>query len=285
MANVRYTDLENILHFMYRGQVNVRKEDLNKFLETGEQLQIDGLMGQHAAQNSNKQNNPAKRRFSEGGQGMSSAGGGLRSGAQQIMANRNGGTGRSSLPPQQPQYKIVTSAAASGNATTTSRTSGTNSQTISVDSNPAKKSRISPTTGLNNNNSTNSASSRRASTSSSHVSNATSSSSPSHLQKVEEVDAELIEANNGIKILAVASMNAATASASYDSQGNEIYEILDYEGEDGGDMEMDGMKIITLFPLALFKQRYYALCANLFHALHFVGQYRFRSCKLWRRWR
>lgn len=259
MANVRYTDLENILHFMYRGQVNVRKEDLNKFLETGEQLQIDGLMGQNAAQNSNKQNNPAKRRFSEGGQGVSSAGGGLRSGAQQIMANRNGGTGRSSLPPQQPQYKIVTSAAASGNATATSRTSGTNSQTITVDSNPAKKSRISPTTGLNNNNS-NSASSRRASTSSSHVSNATSSSSPSHLQKVEEVDAELIEANNGIKILAVASMNASTASASYDSQGNEIYEILDYEGDDGGDMEMDGMKMLTLMNFQTRLLVYPSLC-------------------------
>lgn len=227
IANVRYQDLENILHFMYRGQVNVRKEDLNKFLETGEQLQIDGLMGQ--GQNSKKQQqqqgNPAKRRFSEGGQVNSS---GVRSAAQQIIRN-----GKSSLPQQQPQYKISTSSgSATGSVTSRVSTAGTNSQQNNhVDS--AKKARV---TSLGNvmlkeaSVSNSSSVVRRTSTASSHVSNA-NSSSPTQVQKTEEDEVEL--GDSPIKIMSV-------AGSGYEAQGSEVYEILDYDGEEGGEMDLDG---------------------------------------------
>lgn len=227
MANVRYTDLENILHFIYRGQVNVRKEDLNKFLETGEQLQIDGLMGQQASAGNRQNNSGTKRRFSEGG---------VRNAAQQLVNNRN--VARNSLPAQQQtQYKIVSDR--TGTMASRTSASGTNSQ-VSNHGDP-KKPRTSGGIGIKQESAsiTVSTNSRRPSTSS-HVSTANSSNSPSHMTKVDEVDTELVETNNGIKIMTVASMNAATPTAGYDSQGNEVYEILDYDGEDVGDMDMDG---------------------------------------------
>ncbi|CAG7655392.1 unnamed protein product [Allacma fusca] len=43
LNNVRFTDLENVLQFVYAGQVNVNQSDLSSFLQTGELLQIEGL--------------------------------------------------------------------------------------------------------------------------------------------------------------------------------------------------------------------------------------------------
>lgn len=43
LNHVRFTDLQNVLHFIYTGQVNVNQADLSSFLQTGELLQIEGL--------------------------------------------------------------------------------------------------------------------------------------------------------------------------------------------------------------------------------------------------
>ena len=43
LRGVRFTDLENILDFIYHGEVNVTQDDLNSFLSVAEDLQIKGL--------------------------------------------------------------------------------------------------------------------------------------------------------------------------------------------------------------------------------------------------
>ncbi|KAE8742945.1 hypothetical protein FOCC_FOCC011439 [Frankliniella occidentalis] len=45
MKDTGYKELEALLQFMYRGEVNVRQEELAMFLKTAEMLQIKGLTG------------------------------------------------------------------------------------------------------------------------------------------------------------------------------------------------------------------------------------------------
>lgn len=46
LKDVCHKDLVAILQFMYRGEVNVRQEELATFLKTAEMLQIKGLTGE-----------------------------------------------------------------------------------------------------------------------------------------------------------------------------------------------------------------------------------------------
>lgn len=45
LKDTGYKELEALLQFMYRGEVNVRQEELTMFLKTAEMLQIKGLTG------------------------------------------------------------------------------------------------------------------------------------------------------------------------------------------------------------------------------------------------
>ncbi|CAG2052896.1 unnamed protein product [Timema podura] len=45
MKDVGHKELVSILEFMYRGEVNVRQEELASFLKTAESLQVKGLTG------------------------------------------------------------------------------------------------------------------------------------------------------------------------------------------------------------------------------------------------
>ncbi|CAL8111994.1 unnamed protein product [Orchesella dallaii] len=223
LANVRYTDLENILHFIYRGQVNVRKEDLNKFLETGEQLQIDGLVGQGQSKNS------FKRRFSDGGQVVS-----RNQGSGSYLVNKTGTASRSSF---HGQYKTVTT---SGNANASRLASAVTHNNHSHDS-IAKKPRISPTSSVarsNHETGTNN-SARRASTSAHHNNANSPSSVTADVVSGMETESGAAE-NSGIKILSVATVNAG-----YDGQHNDVIEILDYEDDDRADNEVDELYSIV----------------------------------------
>ena len=43
LRRFKYKDLQNLVHFMYQGEVNVAEEDLSSFLEVAEDLNIRGL--------------------------------------------------------------------------------------------------------------------------------------------------------------------------------------------------------------------------------------------------
>jgi len=43
LKNVKYTDLQAVLNFMYHGEVNVAQEELNSFLAVAEDLRVKGL--------------------------------------------------------------------------------------------------------------------------------------------------------------------------------------------------------------------------------------------------
>merc|ERR1712176_1100297 len=43
LKNVKYTDLQSVLNFMYHGEVNVAQEELNSFLSVAEELRVKGL--------------------------------------------------------------------------------------------------------------------------------------------------------------------------------------------------------------------------------------------------
>ena len=43
LKDVRYTDLQSVLNFMYHGEVNVAQEELNSFLSVAENLKVKGL--------------------------------------------------------------------------------------------------------------------------------------------------------------------------------------------------------------------------------------------------
>ena len=44
LKGIKQTNLENVLDFLYNGEVNIPQEDLNKFLETAQELQVKGLL-------------------------------------------------------------------------------------------------------------------------------------------------------------------------------------------------------------------------------------------------
>jgi len=57
LKGVKYTDLQHILGFMYRGEVDVAQDELNSFLATAEDLKVKGLSGSKITdQNTNKEN-------------------------------------------------------------------------------------------------------------------------------------------------------------------------------------------------------------------------------------
>ena len=43
LRTVKFRDLQNLLSFMYQGEVNVSEEDLPSFLEVAEDLNVKGL--------------------------------------------------------------------------------------------------------------------------------------------------------------------------------------------------------------------------------------------------
>ena len=61
LKNVRFTDLQSVLNFMYHGEVNVAQEELNSFLAVAEDLRVKGLTqsssGQSQSKRENKENN------------------------------------------------------------------------------------------------------------------------------------------------------------------------------------------------------------------------------------
>ncbi|XP_046401259.1 protein bric-a-brac 2-like [Ischnura elegans] len=63
LKDVNYNDLVSILKFMYCGKVNVRQEDLPRFLEMAEMLKINGLANERSMkQNSDTRNSLMKER-------------------------------------------------------------------------------------------------------------------------------------------------------------------------------------------------------------------------------
>ncbi|XP_059485788.1 modifier of mdg4-like isoform X1 [Neocloeon triangulifer] len=52
LKDVSFTDLKSILLFMYRGEVNVKQDDLNTFLKTAEVLKVKGLTGDDTKESS-----------------------------------------------------------------------------------------------------------------------------------------------------------------------------------------------------------------------------------------
>jgi len=55
LKNVKYSDLQSVLNFMYHGEVNVAQEELNSFLAVAEDLRVKGLT-QNTQSSSNSNN-------------------------------------------------------------------------------------------------------------------------------------------------------------------------------------------------------------------------------------
>ena len=57
LKNIKYSDLQSVLNFMYHGEVNVAQEELNSFLAVAEDLRVKGLTqnSQSSAANTNSQ--------------------------------------------------------------------------------------------------------------------------------------------------------------------------------------------------------------------------------------
>ena len=50
MMSVKYEDLEAIIDFLYTGEANVSKENLDRFLSVAEDLKLNGLAREEAKQ-------------------------------------------------------------------------------------------------------------------------------------------------------------------------------------------------------------------------------------------
>ena len=50
LKGVSFHHLSSLLHFLYAGEVTVAKDDLDRFLETAKELQIEGLLGKETEQ-------------------------------------------------------------------------------------------------------------------------------------------------------------------------------------------------------------------------------------------
>ena len=65
LKGVKFSELSNVLNFMYQGEVNVAQESLNTFLSVAEELQVKGLTqgqgggGQQSQQPSTKHKSEA----------------------------------------------------------------------------------------------------------------------------------------------------------------------------------------------------------------------------------
>ncbi|XP_063244649.1 protein bric-a-brac 2-like isoform X3 [Bacillus rossius redtenbacheri] len=64
LKDVGHKELVHILEFMYRGEVNVRQDDLTDFLKTAEMLQVKGLAGDDTPANSCATQEPGKQSHS-----------------------------------------------------------------------------------------------------------------------------------------------------------------------------------------------------------------------------
>ena len=51
------TDLGHVIEFLYDGETNVKQEELKKFLETGQELQVKGLKGDYGEYGAEYKNN------------------------------------------------------------------------------------------------------------------------------------------------------------------------------------------------------------------------------------
>ncbi|XP_076683735.1 uncharacterized protein LOC143376856 isoform X2 [Andrena cerasifolii] len=49
LKDMKYTEIESLLKFMYQGEINIRKEDLSTFLKVAQTLQIRGLATEDAS--------------------------------------------------------------------------------------------------------------------------------------------------------------------------------------------------------------------------------------------
>ena len=64
LRRVKYRDLQNLLNFMYQGEVNVAEEDLPSFLELAEDLNVKGLSeGNKGTHDSNEKVTSPKKYF------------------------------------------------------------------------------------------------------------------------------------------------------------------------------------------------------------------------------
>ena len=66
LRGVKYKELENVLNFMYQGEVNVAQEDLNTFLSVAEELQVKGLNQGQGGRGQQSQQPSAKHKSEAG---------------------------------------------------------------------------------------------------------------------------------------------------------------------------------------------------------------------------
>merc|ERR1712123_8079 len=55
LKNVKFTDLQSVLNFMYHGEVNVAQEELNSFLSVAEDLKVKGLTQNQSQESASQQ--------------------------------------------------------------------------------------------------------------------------------------------------------------------------------------------------------------------------------------
>ena len=66
LRKVKYKDLQNLLTFIYQGEVNVAEEDLANFLEVAEELNIRGLAEGNMGGRDSRELDPSEFTFHEG---------------------------------------------------------------------------------------------------------------------------------------------------------------------------------------------------------------------------
>lgn len=69
LKDMKYTEIESLLKFMYQGEINIRKEDLSTFLKVAQTLQIRGLATEDAssARSFSNEEDPLSIDFDAGG--------------------------------------------------------------------------------------------------------------------------------------------------------------------------------------------------------------------------
>merc|ERR1719186_2504711 len=68
LRRVKYKDLQNLVKFIYQGEVNIGEEDLASFLEVAEELQVKGLSESSKVENDHSisENVKVSNDFNEG---------------------------------------------------------------------------------------------------------------------------------------------------------------------------------------------------------------------------
>merc|ERR1719328_223783 len=62
LKNVKFSDLQSVLNFMYQGEVNVAQEELNSFLAVAEDLRVKGLTQNNSGTSSSSTDHASKQR-------------------------------------------------------------------------------------------------------------------------------------------------------------------------------------------------------------------------------